>query len=52
MSSAWSRIEKRTTVEKMVLGLAFVQGLVKGSTLARDSLRDGDEDEIVRVEGS
>ncbi len=36
----------------IVLGLAFVRGLVIGCTLARDSLRDVDNDEIVRVEGS
>ena len=36
----------------MVLGLAFVRGLVIGCTLARDSLRDCDINEILVVEGS
>jgi hypothetical protein len=32
--------------------LAFVRALVIGYTLARESLRDGDIDEILVVEGS
>jgi hypothetical protein len=39
---------------RLVLGLVFVQGLVLelvvGNDLARDSLRDGDRDEIVSVD--
>jgi hypothetical protein len=39
---------------RLVLGLVFVQGLVLelvvGDDLARDSLRDGDRDEIVSVD--
>ena len=41
-------------LKKLVLGLAFVQGLVlgrvTGNVLARDTLRDGNKDAIVRVE--
>ena len=41
-------------LKKLVLGLAFVQGLVlgrvTGNVLARDTMRDGNKDAIVRVE--
>jgi hypothetical protein len=41
-------------LKKLVLGLAFVQGLVSGrvtgNVLARDTMRDGNKDAIVRVE--